>query len=346
MSNILISVIVPIYNMEKYLSCCIDSILAQSYSNLEIILVNDGSKDSSLVICEAYAQKDKRIKIIDKPNGGSSSARNAGLDIADGDYISFVDSDDWIEPNMYEILANTVESIKQYGSEIIRFNAYRNQEILNPSVLNGEYSGDKLINEVILPTIGSKEFGGTFIMGVPWLNLYKRDYIEKYNFRYILDNRLEDRLFTVSVFMNAKSIYFINDVLYHYIVNENSLTNSYNQKQWQLELDYIKGLDHECRKSDYYSDEMKLRFNNDVLLRSVMNIHYEFFSNNPNNFIYKHKKIKQIINDPYVLEAAKHAKKKILSTKNAFILFCIKHRLSLLLSTFEMFTLFINKIKK
>lgn len=102
--NVLISVIVPVYNVEAYLPRCIDSILAQTYRNLEIILVDDGTKDASDKICDAYAEKDNRIRVIHKPNGGLSSARNAGIDIATGEYLAFVDSDDWIEPDTYEHL--------------------------------------------------------------------------------------------------------------------------------------------------------------------------------------------------------------------------------------------------
>ena len=104
MSNPLISIIVPVYNVEEFLPKCIDSILAQTYENLEIILVEDGTKDNSGQICDAYAEKDSRIKVIHKENGGLSSARNAGMDVARGEYFGFVDSDDWIEPETYESL--------------------------------------------------------------------------------------------------------------------------------------------------------------------------------------------------------------------------------------------------
>ena len=100
--DILVSVIVPVYNVEEYLARCVDSILAQTYSNLEVILVDDGAKDSSGSICDAYAEKDPRIRVIHKENGGLSSARNAGIDVAKGEYLEFVDSDDWIEPDGVE----------------------------------------------------------------------------------------------------------------------------------------------------------------------------------------------------------------------------------------------------
>ena len=105
MDRALISVIVPVYNVESYLPRCVDSILSQTYENLEIILVDDGSKDASGSLCDAYAQKDSRIRVIHKKNGGLSSARNAGIDAASGEYLAFVDSDDWIEQCSYEWMA-------------------------------------------------------------------------------------------------------------------------------------------------------------------------------------------------------------------------------------------------
>ena len=102
--DILISIIVPVYNVEQFLPKCVDSILNQTYRNLEVILVDDGTKDASNVICDAYAAKDSRVRVIHKENGGLSSARNAGIEIARGEYLGFVDSDDWVERETYEIL--------------------------------------------------------------------------------------------------------------------------------------------------------------------------------------------------------------------------------------------------
>lgn len=105
----LLSVIIPVYNVEDYLARCVDSILGQTYHTLEVILVDDGSPDASGSICDAYAQKDSRVRVIHKENGGLSSARNAGLEAATGEYITFVDSDDWIEPDAYEHLLGLIE---------------------------------------------------------------------------------------------------------------------------------------------------------------------------------------------------------------------------------------------
>lgn len=114
--DILISVIVPVYNVEEYLPRCVDSILTQPYQNLEIILVEDGTKDSSGMICDEYAAKDPRIRVIHKENGGLSSARNAGIDIARGEYFAFLDSDDWIEPDFYERM---LALAKKYDTKLV-----------------------------------------------------------------------------------------------------------------------------------------------------------------------------------------------------------------------------------
>ena len=114
--NPLISVIVPVYNVEEFLPKCVDSLLTQTYRNLEIILVDDGTKDNSGEICDAYAARDSRIRVIHKENGGLSSARNAGIDIAGGEYLSFVDSDDWIEPQTYEWM---LELVRKYDVKLV-----------------------------------------------------------------------------------------------------------------------------------------------------------------------------------------------------------------------------------
>lgn len=124
----LISVIVPVYNTERFLDTCIQSILSQTYQNFEIILVDDGSTDGSPEKCDLYAESDSRIRVIHKKNGGQSSARNRGLDVCKGDYISFVDSDDWIEPDMYMTLLGLLEEHDASLAVCSRYDAYENSD--------------------------------------------------------------------------------------------------------------------------------------------------------------------------------------------------------------------------
>ena len=111
----LISVIIPIYKTEQYLRTCVDSIITQTHTNLEIILVNDGSPDNSIQLCEEYFAKDERIKIVNRKNGGLSAARNSGLEVATGDFVAFIDSDDYVEPCMFEML---LKLMRQYDADI------------------------------------------------------------------------------------------------------------------------------------------------------------------------------------------------------------------------------------
>lgn len=139
-----ISVIVPIYNSEKFLKRCVESILAQTFNDIEVILVNDGSTDNSPSICEDYAKKDKRIVVINKPNGGLSSARNAGLDIAAGEYIGYVDSDDYIAPEMYGKLLAACESESADVAECGLYVVNENDDVILQSyftkkLLSGSY---------------------------------------------------------------------------------------------------------------------------------------------------------------------------------------------------------------
>lgn len=124
----LISVIVPVYNTEKYLDKCMQSILGQTYGNLEIILIDDGSTDGSSEKCDSYAKVDSRVRVIHKKNGGQSSARNVGLDICKGKYISFVDSDDWIEPDMYSFLYKQLETFDMRLAVCGRYDVYENSK--------------------------------------------------------------------------------------------------------------------------------------------------------------------------------------------------------------------------
>lgn len=154
MKNPLISIIVPVYNIEEYLPRCIESVLSQTYTNLELILVDDGSKDKSGEICDAYREKDSRVSVIHKPNGGSSSARNAGIKAAKGQYLGFVDSDDYVEKNMYETMVRGIEStgcnIIQVARDEIDENGNLMPNVCEMPKEQMEYSAEDFMKELLL----------------------------------------------------------------------------------------------------------------------------------------------------------------------------------------------------
>ncbi len=214
MESELISIIVPVYKVEKYLSKCLDSIISQTYKNLEIILVDDGSPDSSGKICDEYAIKDQRIQVIHKENGGVATARNCALDIAKGEYIGFVDSDDWIEPDMYEFLIN---NIKKYNADI----SMCGETIYE----NGEISVNKADGSVVEMdcNMAKKEtvIGGS--MGLIWNKIYKKSVVE--NVRFSPEYGCsEDLLFVYQCVANSSKILLDNQSKYSYFRREGGIT--------------------------------------------------------------------------------------------------------------------------
>ena len=214
----LISVIVPVYKVEQYLPKCVDSILNQTYRNLEVILVDDGSPDTCGVICDAYAEKDSRVKVIHKENGGLSSARNAGIDIAQGEYFGFVDSDDWIEPGMYETL---YAGIAKYNAQM----AY-----------GGRYDVDGATGEKTIGLCPQKEecisgmemLGRVFVWdnvdSGAWDKLYHRSLFEEIRYPHGMIN--EDIAIFYKLMELADKVAMCNKPLYNYLHRANSITTA------------------------------------------------------------------------------------------------------------------------
>lgn len=236
-----ISVIIPIYNVECYLKKCLDSVINQTYNNLEIILIDDGSPDKCGIICDEYAKNDSRIRVIHKKNGGLSAARNDALKLVTGKWISFVDSDDYCELDLYEkILPLAVE----HDADIVLYGIYRgtvtgeipvhpfskefvteNKEFiseLQQSALNGRYT----------PISTSK-----WCQGYPWDKLFKASLI--------LDNRLEfstkvraneDVIFNIHAFQFAKKIVYVDSLLYHFCFNPNSIGKKFTPDRVKVDM--------------------------------------------------------------------------------------------------------------
>ena len=216
MNSSLISVIVPVYNVEKYLRRCVDSILTQSYQNLEIILIDDGSTDFSGRICDEYAQKDKRIVVVHKQNGGLSSARNEGLQIATGEYVGFIDSDDCVNPDMYFSMIST---LKEFSADICMCGCYIKND--NGSILSVDqfrdhtiYSISEIIYSIILP-----------LKTASWNKLFRRNILRNSIFP-VGKIHGEDLVFLLSVLSDNTLLCSTEYIGYNYIKRENSITTT------------------------------------------------------------------------------------------------------------------------
>ncbi len=225
----LVSIIIPIYNVSAYLDACIESACRQSYANLEIILVDDGSPDDCPQKCDEWAEKDHRIKVIHKPNGGLSDARNAGLDVAAGKYIYFLDGDDTVEPNLIE----TVLPIMEDGADMVVFSfamclddgtKKRGQahEIGEFSLPDEKHRHDFIIEKLLTEKIGWEA----------WSRIYRKSKIDKYNLHFADNKKIfaEDLYFCLCYCAHAQKVVSIPDCLYNYAVRSTSIMNTQQAK--------------------------------------------------------------------------------------------------------------------
>lgn len=218
-SNIKISVIIPVYNVEKYLHECIDSILNQDYTNLEVILINDGSPDSSGLICNNYAVKDQRIKVLHQQNQGVAAARNLGLKYATGDYISFIDSDDWIDQGMY---LNIIDSIKKQKNTIDI--AYMPYPYEKGQISKTVYNKREIREQFLDQFIGTRKIGFARMPCV-WSLCIHKEIIKGISFYNL--TMVEDKVFFIESILQAQSLLIIAEKYYNYRVNLNSLSHNY-----------------------------------------------------------------------------------------------------------------------
>lgn len=213
-----ISVIIPIYNVEKYLPKCIDSVINQTYGNIEILLINDGSTDNCGLICDHYADKDNRVNVIHKENGGLSSARNVGLSLAEGRYIAFLDSDDWIDPEMYKVL---IEALERTGADIA---ACGFKEVYQNKIIVQSYSGFETIYDKI-NAINSLFDETKNIRFEVWNKVFKKEIIGDIRFK---DRQVfEDVYFDRNVFLKMNSLVYVDKPMHNYLKEREGNTNSH-----------------------------------------------------------------------------------------------------------------------
>ena len=257
-----ISIIVPVYDVEKYLENCIESILNQTFKDFELILVDDGSTDNSGKICDIYEKKDSRIKVIHKNNGGLSSARNAGLDIACGKYVGFIDSDDSIHPRMYEIL---YDLIKKYESDISCCNYKKIYDIFKDEYENvNSLEVIEMSNIEAIKNLYDKEIGVKLV--IAFNKLYRNNLFD--NIRYKVGRVHEDEFMAHRILYNCKKITYVDNELYYYLQREGSIMS---------QISYKRKVDTLLSKSD------RMRFCNKVGLTSMSDnicktYEFEFFN--------------------------------------------------------------------
>lgn len=227
----MISIIVPIYKVEKFIRECVDSIIAQSYKDIEIILVDDGSPDNCPAICDDYANADSRVKVVHKKNGGLMSARQAGLRAATGEYVGFVDGDDSIEPDMYEKFADAIERYKPDMAMCEFYYDYPDGPKKSSQNLTKPYFTKAALEAEIYPSMLFKntyyQFG---VNPCCWSKVFKKELLEKVLYDVTPKVKIgEDAAFSYPCLLEANSLAYVDKCLYHYRVNPESMTKKYDE---------------------------------------------------------------------------------------------------------------------
>lgn len=264
----LISIVIPVYNAEKYIRRCIYSIIRQTYQNFELILVNDGSIDNSLEICKEYAIKDKRITVLSQKNNGASSARNKGIESANGEWITFIDADDSVDPKYLELLCENItgeertliiQGIKQhFNKKEIKETEFKGQTLVGPNI---EKAFDE--NEIY-------EYGFTVA------KLYNRNIVKKFNIRFNEHIAYsEDLLFMLDYILHCNSISFVSGAHYNYILEKSGLSQRYNsfESEYLLFTEYTKKNQAIANKWGFTPSYKSLRCGALMLMRSIYSLY-------------------------------------------------------------------------
>ena len=291
-----VSVIVPVYNAEKYLAECIDSILAQTLRDIEVILVDDGSTDTSPALCDAYVEKDSRVKVIHKANGRAASARNAGLKIAQGEYMAFVDSDDWISPDMYE-------SMLAAGADVclcdyVRFQGEQEFPFTQPNIQDGYYDKEHIRKEIYPHLVmDGVEFPITISNCVL---LIKHTVIIENNLSYREDILIsEDAPFGSEVLYCANSFaYLKGQRFYHYRITEGSASKTYNPWWWDSSLKINEETENFFGKCTDFDFTQQIKSNMFYLARAEI---YYILAEKSLSRKEQNEKVRAVMNHPRVI---------------------------------------------
>ncbi len=323
----LVSVVIPVYNVEKYLARCVDSVLVQTYPNIEVILVDDGSPDGSGAICDQYASEHSNVRVVHKPNGGLASARNAGMKVMTGQYLFFVDSDDWIDP---ETLEELTEIAERTGVDFVRYTpvyaGWPNHEdgemynIAKEKVLHeGIFTKVDIVRD-IFPKLFAQENLSMGVIVSAWRSLYRASFITENHLCFDESIRYaEDTYFSANVVYHTNSFYFVGGGrYYHYFYNPSSITKSYKKDRWDSGKRMITTFEKTFSdKPDYDFRDQLWRLRIFVTLDSLNQMRFLPLGQ-------RMKYCKTIMGDKLVREAFRHTKLAKVSWKGKVKLWMIR----------------------
>lgn len=331
-----ISIIVPIYNVEKYIHRCIHSLINQTLKDIEIILVDDESPDNCPQICDEYALKDARIKVIHKKNEGLGLTRNAGIEIATGEFVSFIDSDDWVDLTMYETLYYTAKknncdtvycSLLYYYSpnKIVPF-----KEVEKDTFFQNRKEIDSFLLDMLAP-LPSYHSDVKYMVSV-CKAIYAKNIIDNYHLKFVSERIIasEDMVFQAQYLKKAKKIGFIPKYFYNYFQNNESITHTYSDIRIEKLKKFIQEMDsifsHYFCKTEYY---IRLQRKTLHYLRTAFYIKYQ--TTKLQSYYKKNKEFLKLCNDKTFSTILKSYPYQLLPIKHRFFYFMFKYKLTPLL---------------
>lgn len=304
MEEDLISVVVPVYNVSRYLNECLDSLLSQTYSKIEIILVEDGSTDNCSEICDEYARVNSNVRVIHKKNEGLGFARNSGLDIADGEYVVFVDSDDTVSPSL---VMNLYNGIKKYNADLCKSG-------FNRSLKNGKqgritryddkfYNLEDVKNELLPRMVGASPDEYDLIEMSACACLYKMEIIRDYDMRFPSERKFisEDLIFNINFLKRVKCACTISAVDYIYRMNEKSLTHSYRSDRFEAVVFFYETVNRFLVDCGYGYETLN-RLKRTFFSYTRMSIAQESYRISGNSFRVSLSNVERIINNTVIKE--------------------------------------------
>lgn len=295
----ILSIIIPVYNVEPYLERCMKSVLHQTLQDIEIILVDDGSPDNCPGLCDAYGEKDSRIRVIHKANGGLGMARNSGLEVAVGKYVAFLDSDDFVDTDFYEQLICSAEE-QQADMCIAGFtDEFFTKSVPYPNIYAGKvFQKPDTVDVVLRSMIGADKKGEDDMGMSVWKSVYSRKLIERTNLKFVSERVYisEDIIFNICFLGKAEKVSVIDSVGYHYCHNENSLTTRYKKDRFEM---YKKLYNYEIKLLKKYDsfEALKERAQSIFLANTRVVILQEVQFANANGYCYAWNQIRRICQD-------------------------------------------------
>ena len=329
----MISIIVPIYKVEKYLCQCVDSIINQTYKNIEIMLVDDGSPDGCPEICDKYASEDSRVKVVHKLNGGLISARKAGVEASNGEYVCFVDGDDWIEPDMYEHIADAIERTNADCVITQFYYSYPDKEQKSDyKLIEKLYNRDDIEKEIFSTMLFDNKYYKFGIFPNCWTKVFRRELLEKHLMD--ADDRLrlgEDIAFTYPCLMECQTIAFVDKALYHYRINPESMTKAYDDKLQDIYLLPYKAL---AEKSSELGVDLSKQLPYYLLYLVNFLIRNEANADNPKSKTQQKTILDSVLNNENVTMAIRKIDISLLPVHTKLLCLSLKKRSMLMLNIY------------